>query len=254
MGKVKEVQKEKASASIEQIFAHAVALNQSGRLKNTIFCLGKTIYIKNADNTVLMRFFSPDGSFKNPVSFQANDYEGDSFYEEDGKIVFETNETGFTKEKSCRVPGQNSEDIKILYDKYAGKPKNYVTISSDILTLLNPRLSHVELSVKKGKFILVQRDIYSGSTTVIKKKDGRLGISSDNLKGSFGPIGLRTSDFESLFTFSDSLVFFLDPALGYVVVTGTKWKMRTIIGTCLYDEMGTIKYIKTKKVRKGKDK
>lgn len=237
-----KIEKQKVSAAIEQIFAHAVALNQAGRLKNTIYALDKTVYIKNADNTVLIRFFSPDGSFKNPVSFLANDYEGDSFYEENGKIIFTSSVKGFVKAKSCQVPAQTPEDVETLYKKYTKKPENQVTLSKSILGLLDTALSHVELSVNNGEFVLTQRDIYSGSIQKIKKKSG-LGISSDNLKGSFGPIGLRTSDFEALFTFSESLNFFLDPKLGYIVVTGSKWKMRAIIGTCLYDELGTIKYI-----------
>jgi len=237
-------EKEKASASIEQIFAHAVALDQSGRLRCTIYALGKKIFIRNSDNTVIMRFFSPDGIFKNPVSFKANDYEGNAFYEEEGKIVFESNNNGYEKKKSCGTPGMKPEKVEELFKEFKPIKKNRISIHKDILSLLDKSLSHVEISARKGKFYLVQRNIYSGAIIEVSKSEGGLGISGDKIKGSFGPVGLRTSDFEAMFTFQDSLDFFFDPKMGYVIVKGRRWKMKAIIGMCLYDEIGHINYLK----------
>lgn len=249
--------KEKARVSTEKIFAHAVALDQSGRLRNTIYALGKQVYIKNSDNTVLLDFTSSDSDFHNPVSFRANDYEGEYFYEEDGKIIFETlSDGGLLKKKACAVPEDNFEDIDNLCHKMTRKylkavqtckkrkkPINSFSLGREILSLLDRSLSHIEISIVKGKVVLAQRNIYSGSVSYIEKAKKGFGISGDNLSGDFGPIGVRTPDFEALFTFQDSVSFTLPPDLEFIKITGTKFKMNGFIGTCLYDEMGTINYV-----------
>ena len=66
---------------VEQIFAHAVALDQSGGLRNTIYAIGSEIYILNYDHTVLLRFRlrRSEACFETPVSFRANDYDSNGF-------------------------------------------------------------------------------------------------------------------------------------------------------------------------------
>ncbi len=244
-----KTEKQKTTAGIEKIFAHAVALEQLGRLKNTIYVTGKKIFIKNAENTVLLRFFSPDGSFSSDISFNANDYEGDSFHVKEGSIIFETFEKEYHKKKSCKSPGQTPKEINKLFKSFESIETNKITLNSDVLSLLDTSLSHIELSVKKGTFILTQRNIYSGAIIEITKASskGGLGISSDKLSETIKPIGLRTSDFHALFSFQNTLNFYLDPDQEYITVTGQRWKMRAVISTCLYDELGEINYVKKEK-------
>lgn len=239
--------KEKASASIEAIFSQAVALDQSGRLKNTIYAIKKRIFIKNSDNTVLLSFISPDGSFQNPISFKANDYEGTRFYEKEGKIVFETQENGYTKEKSCVSPGKTPQEMKELFESFDVLERNKISFHSGVISFLNDSLSHTEISIQNGEWVLTQRDIYSGSISQIKKQKSGLNINTDTVKGSWGPLGIRTSDFIALFAFQDHLDFYLNSDSEYIYVSGTRWNMKGIIATCLYDEMGTIKYQKKEK-------
>ena len=75
----------KITGQIEQIFAHAVALDQNGGLRNSIYAEGKEIFIMNYDHTVLLRFKlrESENPFSGPISFKANDYDSPEFYEEE---------------------------------------------------------------------------------------------------------------------------------------------------------------------------
>lgn len=234
---------------LETIFAYAVALEQAGRMKNTIYCYGKEVFILNYDKTILLRFeLSPMVKpFESMVGFNANDYDSSKFSEKDGKIVFFRSGGGFERKKSCTVPGKNFNEVKALFEKFeslAPERMAVITLDRDILGLLEEGLSHIEFSSENKKLVLIQRDLYSGTIIRIdRKKEGGLGLSSvkDVIKEDFVPIGIRTNDFNALFTFSRELTFvFPNPTSGYCLVTGMSGKMRGILSWCLYDELGII--------------
>lgn len=238
----------KISDRIEGIFAHAVAMEQSGRLKSTIYCLENEIFILNSDNTVLLRFLlrKTETPFKHPVSFRANDYDSRSFYEEDGKIIFVTENENFTRTKSCSTPGDTPEDIKTLFGNYEKLTDNKIVLNREILSLLDDSLSHVEISAPAKDLSIVQRNIYSGSVITVKRKKGEgLGMlaNADGITDEFGPIGLRTDDFAALFTFVDNISFAFpsgDTDYCYIRSMDQKLAMEGIIATCVYDELGGV--------------
>ena len=71
---------------LETIFAHAVALDQKGQLKNSIICKDSNVWIVNYDRTVILKFELPDLAlpFKEEISFNANDYDSPNFKMVDG--------------------------------------------------------------------------------------------------------------------------------------------------------------------------
>ncbi len=149
----------KANYRIENIFAHAAALQQSGRLRNTIYGLKKSVYILNQDFTVLLRFplRQSENPFDSPVSFAANDYDSNIFAEKDGKICFTQEHGDFLREKSCRTPGQSPKEIRRLWkDLSKGVKENRVTLNNDFVKCLDDSLSHVEFSARKGGLIVKQ--------------------------------------------------------------------------------------------------
>lgn len=233
----------KSDYRIEKIFAHAAALQQSGRLRNTIYGLKKSVYILNQDFTVLLRFplRGSENPFDSPISFAANDYDSNIFAEKDGKICFVQEHGDFIREKSCRTPGQNPTDIKKMFKKYSYSPPegNKVTLNTDFVKCLDESLSHVEFSARKGSLIIKQRNIYDGSViTIVKKKKKGLGISSDAKLKSFKPIGIRTNDLLALFAFAGSVSFFFSKGFTWVESNDPNMKFTGVISQCIYDELG----------------
>lgn len=240
---------QKVDSRIENIFAHAVALNQSGRLRNSVFVIDKEVYILNSDRSVMLRFILPTTAptFEHPVSFKAGDYDSNTFTERDGKIIFRSASGGFVKEKSCGVPGLEPQAVKEIFSNYVTKKFNKVEIKSSIVANLEENLSHVEISGTDGEFQLIQRNIYDGAVITIKKeKDRGMGLTStDEIGSDFGPIGLRTPDFIALFSFNDIITFqFPTDADGFCRVSGRNYKMTGVVSYCLYDELGNILNVK----------
>lgn len=249
-----EKQTMKLNDRLEDIFAHAVALQQAGKLRSTIYCIGRKVYILNQDDTVIMRFRLRKVDqhrgdlleFEQPVSFHANDYDSKHVEYKDGKICFiqeSEGERGFIRTKSCRTPAMTPEEVEELFKSYPVEITNTVQLHSKMLGLLDENLSHIEFSAQNGEFKIVQRNVYSGSVIEIKRKEGKGGFyeNKDDLE-DFEPMGLRTNDFMALFNFVDNLQFhFLSEGFICVDSHDKKTPMRAIISKCVYDELGTTK-------------
>jgi len=239
----------KISKLVEEIFSLAVSMDQSGKLRNSIYAIKNKIYILNSDSTVLLRFFLRkfETPFDHPVAFRANDYDSREFEERDGNIVFITKEGGYLREKSCRIPDSTPEEIEKLYLSYdTEEADNEVIIPKTILSLLEDGLSHIEFRGENGKLYMVQRDIYSGSIIEISKDKSAsgFGIDVDKKISDFGPIGIRTNDFTSLFIFQDQVNFnfFNDDKSDYIYIKGLSntVNMSGFISCCRYDELSNI--------------
>lgn len=238
----------KIDGKTETIFAHAVALDSSGRLRNTIYAIGKQVYILNSDHTVLLKFELSGSSnpFRLPISFKANDYDSSTFYEEDGKIVF-VQKSGDIERKKFSGKGQlEPEEVSSMFAGFVMKdPLNTSSIHKDILPLLDENLSHIEFSGKKGVLKIIQRNIFDGTIIEItrKKETGMGVVKKDSIQEDFGPFGLRTNDFIALFAFNDEVSFeFPSGNCNFINVQGRNYGMKGIISLCLYDEMGEITY------------
>lgn len=234
----------KLSNRLEDIFAHAVALQQSGRLRSTVYCIGRKVFILNQDQTVLLRFLLRETDkmeFEHPVSFAANDYDSKEVEERDGRICFIQNAAGFERVKSCRTPSMSPEEVQALFKGYELFQQNQVVLHKDVLGLLDESLSHIEFSAKGGAFKIVQRNIYSGSHIELKREEAKglgLNVVEDSLE-DFKPIGLRTDDFLALFSFVDSLTFYFQTGgLVWAESKDAKMPLRALISKCKYDELG----------------
>lgn len=239
----------KVSPKVERIFAHAVALEQSGRMRNTVFCIQNRIYVLNFDHTVMLRFVLPknEKTFDRPVAFRANDYDSNVFREEDGKIIFESEQSGFTRKKTCLAPDRTPEDVEERWKKLSAVEReedgDWIPLPKTILDLLEENLSHVEFVGKTGEPVkIIQRDIYSGSKIEIQESSKSL--ISNKLKFDFGPLAMRTGDLSALYSFQDVIyIRFVGKKGGsdFIRIKGRPasgaWAMEGFIGCCLYDEM-----------------
>lgn len=239
----------KVSNLVEKIFAQAVALEQNGMMKNTIYAVRKEIYILNYDHTVLLRFRlrGSEAPFSDPVSFKADDYDSNEFYEQDGKIVFVSNKGDFQRRKSCQVTDFTPDEIKEIFKKYVTKNQEYegqtVNIPKDLVGLLNEELSHVEFSANPEKGLtVIQRNIYSGTT--IEVTQNKRNFFDKQVELSFSTIGMKTQDLMALFSFQDVLKFTFYEHGDFVRVDSVdknKRDMTGFIAGCLYDEIIKIK-------------
>jgi hypothetical protein len=244
---MKMSEKIKVNNRIESIFSHAAVLQQQGRFRNTIHCIGREIVILNQDMTTILKFALrkiDNVKFKVPVSFNANDYDSKSFEIRKGRIVFHTSNGSYDREKSCKTPGQTPEDIHKMFSSFSkSKSINQVAITNDVLELLDDSLSHIEfLSINK-KLVIIQRNIYDGTLIKITNKSGGFGIgNSESISEDFSPIGMRTNDFISLFSFINTIQLgFGNPKFIWVTSLDKSWPMEGVVGACKYDELGTIK-------------
>jgi len=233
---------------IERLFATAAALEQSGQLRNTIYCFGRVIFIMNGDNTVLLKFIIPSRipPFQQPVSFRANDYESGRFLEENGKVIFfpgGNRDDEFTRSKSCKAPGLTFQEVDDIWNKLWVKPESTFLVSKKTLTMIEDRLSHLEFQANNKSLIIIQRDIFSGTTiTLNRKKSTGLDIHQpDKITKDFGPIGIRTGDFSALFSFHDLIEFGISSKPGFMTLKAGE--MEGVIAWCIYDELGTLEVI-----------
>jgi len=237
--------------TMKQIFAHAVALDQNGRLRNTIYAKDSTVYVLNSDNTVLLRFSTSQPlPIDGEVRFKASDYEGDSFQIEDGKMVFTTRCGGVERKKSCGLPDLTFADVEHIFDSHEPDTDEpfaaALVLTKDIVSILDENLSHVEISGdKKTGWLIVQRDIYSGAKVEIRQiKAHGMGVhDASEVSQNFGPIGLRTNDFIALFLFHGSINFafqLLEKRVVYIEAETAAYDLKGVVAQCVYDEMGTI--------------
>jgi len=246
----------KINDRIETIFAHAVALQQDGRFRNTIHCSGKMIHIMNQDMTVILRFpiRQYESEFKEPVSFFANDYDSKTFEEKNGKICFIQDNEDYVRTKSCKVPSTKEKDPKRIFKNIPIEKENCVQIKSSILGLLEGDLSHIEFSCTKGKLKVVQRNIFSGALIEIEKKAAKGFLAEKDSTGDFPVLAMRTNDFSALFSFVNTIKFYFS-GNGYIYFQSIskKLKMDGIVSQCIYEEMKGEKHgRKVKKIRRGK--
>jgi len=232
----------KINQRVENIFAHAAGLHQSGRLKSTIYCIEDRVYVLNQDLTVLLKFGlrRSDVMFKSPISFNANDYESNHFREREGKIEFITESENYRRVKSCKTPGRTPADVEKLFRSYYRNVKrdNKITITDEIISLLAPELSHIEFSAESGKLKIIQRNIYTGSVITITEKERKGLLASDTKLKDFEPIGIRTPDFLSLYAFITRLDWYFGDGIAMVENRDPKMPMIGIISQCVYDELG----------------
>ncbi len=240
-------------AEAESIFAYAEALEKSGRMKNSVFCSEKTVYIINYDKTVLLRFqLSKDITQKlDSIAFFGSDYESSKFQILGGLIGFESSTGEWTRTTTCRIPNQTFQDIEILYKKLYNSTKGQIVgsaiIDRGVTDLIKENLSHIELVVRQGELHLIQRDIYSGSVSEIKRRNKEgLGLIEEpyEFKSDPSPLGIRTDDFLALFSFTDKIILrFLPLEFGYFLVEADHANLHGIIGGCLFDLIGSLNYI-----------
>lgn len=239
----------KISNLIEQIFSHAVALDQQGTLRNTIYAINNEIFVMSFDHTVFLRFRlrESETKFDHPISFAANDYDSNIFEEVDGKIVFISGNESYQRKKIVGTTDMTPEQVRELFKKYIVKKEERVSIelNQSVLSLLDDNLSHVEFSGKKGDTItILQRNIYSGGIIEIKPKNS--GMFQNTLSYDFGPVALKTNDFKALFLFQDNLTFEFSPGKNgdFILVKNlntNKRDMKGVLACCMYDELISVK-------------
>ncbi len=241
------------SASVEQIFAHAVAMEQSGGLRNTVYAIGDEVFIFGYDHTILLRFKlrKTEAPFAHPVSFKADDYDSQEFYEEDGKIVFAQQSGDYTRLKRCGTPDMTPAQVKALFEQLLEAQGEYVEVQLDkqVLPLLDRSLSHTEFTGEAGgQLKLIQRNIYSGTVIEVEKGGGGGLLGAETLAADIEPVALKTPDFSALFLFQDALRFRL-PQVGagdFVRVDSIlkqRRDMTALVACCIYDEIIEIKEV-----------
>lgn len=230
----------------EEIFSYAAALDQSGRMRNTILCNERDVLVINSDRTILLRFALPETSaaFKETVIFDANDYDSANFYVEGDSIVFKTVQDGYVRKKKCGSSKSLSfDEIFRLYYRYARKKAtSRFTLRKAIMSALQDDLSHVEIHWDNGLKV-VQRDIFSGTIIEIVNDASGLDFASQEKLERFEPIGIRTVDLDALFNYDQELSFSFVPGGNYFIVKGKTTDLTGLLSWCLFDELGRIEVL-----------
>lgn len=224
----------------EMMFSQAVALAQSGKMKSAIHAKGRDLLILNMDDTILLRFLM-DQEFPGASSFFANDYESPVVEIENGTITFFVQRGAYEQRKSCQQPKLDFEGAVGIWDKYLPMLDFPMVFHKTAASLLDDSLSHVEIHGKDGKVLLVQKNIYSGSRVEVDESTSTESLFSIHVvPEGMKPLGIRTNDFQALFTFVESLTFYIQPGHSWVYFKDPSGMLEGILATCVYDELGLI--------------
>jgi hypothetical protein len=226
----------------EYLISQAVALDQSGMMKNTVFGFSEFLFIVNFDDTILLRFMM-DEKIPEALAFFANDYESNEMEVSGGKVTFITCSGGYRRRKECAAPKRTWNEVAAIWSRFRPVKDFPLNFNTKVLSHLDDDLSHVEIHNANGKARLIQKNIYSGAKVEIDNADGGL-FAIENFPEGFQPVGLRTVDFKALFTMTDALTFNLQPGHNWVYVTDPFDKVNAILSTCLYDELGFVAEVK----------
>jgi hypothetical protein len=234
---------------IEGILSRSAALYQKGRLRSTVHIHGKTIFLVNSDNTVIMKFLlhGVEAVFPEPISFRASDYSGAQIVEKDGRIYFvkDEKENPWICTKSCGIPDVSFSDVSDAFDSLDIPTDIKISVDTQILSRVEESLSHIEIVGRNGNVLFLQRDIYSGAVFQIHRRKEKGFISAETVP-DFGPVGIRTSDFIALLEFSPRvLMYFNTDDNSYFMVRDPDKKegMLAMVAGCQFDDMGTINYV-----------
>lgn len=228
----------KITKRTELMFAQAVALAQSGRMKSHIHASGRVLYVANMDNTILLRF-TPDMDFPQPISFFANDYESPHIELSPEGMTFITTKNGYTQRKTVGVPKTSFQDVEAIWNKHTPVNTHAMMIRKEISQLLDSDLSHVEFHKDKNTLVLVQKNIYTGARVEVRDTQAANGlISVHSFPQDFKPVGIRTHDLLALFTFVDTLTFHPQEGKDWMFLRDNTGLVSGILSTCLYDELG----------------
>lgn len=226
----------KISDRTELLMSAAVALAQAGRMKSTIHLKGHDIFVSNMDDTILMKFRAEEDF--DELSFFANDYDSRDIKEENGQVVFVSLAEQYKRKKVCPKPPQTFAEVEQIWGKHKPNLGIPIRIGKAALQLLDEELSHVELHNIDGSVKLFQKNIYTGARIEISEASAGallLEIASDPPLSNL-PIGLRTSDFKALFSFSDQLLFYIQDG-NWIYFKDSSNALQGIVSTCLYDEL-----------------
>lgn len=228
----------KITKRTELMFAQAVALAQSGRMKSHIHASGRVLYVANMDNTILLRF-TPDMEFTQPISFFANDYESPHMELGPEGVTFITTKHGYTQRKTVGVPKTTFQEVDAIWGKHTNTSVHAITIRKEIGQLLDSELSHVEFHKDKNTLALVQKNIYTGARVEVRDTQSANGfISVHSFPPNFKPVGIRTADLLALFTFVDTITFHPQGGQNWMFLRDNAGLVSGILSTCLYDELG----------------
>ena len=249
--------KSKISQGDEIKIAVAEVLHKSGRFSNTVYIKDKCIFIYNTDHTVLLRF-EAEKKYEEEIRFFAGDYSSPSIEMVEKGIVFHIKGKDAYSEELCRIPDITFEDIEKLYDKYKiDFLFNKVTLAKgSVFEYLREDLSHVEFGLKEGNLYMVQRDLYSGKIIKSQPNKGKYGL--EIIKGDWEFRGFRTSDILAILDFvslkgreHQSIDFyFIDPF--YTWVECDRWRLKGLLTTCIYDELGVLESLE--EIDNGREK
>jgi hypothetical protein len=237
----------KIPSSLEDLFTIAVALDSTPNTSNTIYLLGRAVYIVNFDNTIMICAYlrKSEPEFEKSLSFQANDYDSSNFYEKDGKIVFEMVSSGgeYVRRKMCGSTELTPQMVKDIFAYYAKnkRPSVKYTFTKDISSVVDSSLSHIEFKGQAGQSLkIIQRNIYTGELLETEPRSRGL-MTAATLKSSIEPMAMKTKDFLSLFSFTDKVeMYFPVEGEDYPLLVKMSTRTRTMLGViapCLYNEI-----------------
>lgn len=222
---------------LELIFSQAAALSQSGRMKSEIHVLPGEVFLLNGDGTVLMRFDTP--GVKSRFAFRTDDYDSQNIRILDGELSFVQDTGDWERIKTpAQIPTDKTVQVTESWGELCAEsdsPGASFSFDRSHLSLIEERMSHLEISSVTGKMLLLQRDIYSG--TIVRIWEGeKAGDLFKPSRADFGPVALRTSDFLALFAFQNSLT--IDLYQNWARVRGqSRPPYEAFISGCTFGEM-----------------
>ena len=238
----------KLSRETEWIFETAVALEKDIKMRNAVLCRGSNVWIVNFDRTLILKY-PIKGIFKNDVSFYSSEYDSSNFIEEGGSLQFIKYYDGYERKKvSSAMFTLTDFDIDQLWKELLVKKPYDVefSMSEKVISLFRDDLSHIEVQISpEKKIVFVQRDIFSGNIVYVKKRDkpGLLADPNEKVLKVVEPFAIRINDLAAILYKEGNVKFHLsEKSPGRCHIQASKFE--AIVSWCVYDELGTVTYLK----------
>ena len=249
---------------LDEIFKFAGGMEKAVRMRNIVFCRGNYVFILNFDRTFILRFDLGKKVFDPQIGFYSDDYDSKKIYEEDGKIVFfQSGGVRYNRRKVCKAPTDvRFEELENIFNRFIeirekkGKKWQKIIFPKKDLKLLSEKLSHIEFLRNDGELIIRQKDLSSGNIVeLVEKPEVRFVFGSKTKVKDFLPVAMRTSDFAYLFGLNNFVTVEVGASdENFFIVRGDSTRrMVGVVASCVYDELGKVKYASESSISKKKE-
>lgn len=216
--------------NVDRLVAAALHFGRGAAGDAVLAWRGNDAYVLSHDKVICLHS-SKLPHRETAVCFRVCDYETPDVQQRGNQVIFSVRQGNEMAEVTVPAPPESFAGLAGLFARFkagvVGRPG--VMLSNGLLRLLADDLPHVEFLWDDNQCRIVQKNVYTGKTLLIRKMPQRAGEGK--------PLALRTADLFALFSLANA--FLLTHCGDYFFLTDFRG-LEAIVGGCLYDDLGDL--------------